>query len=157
MAISRRCFSLRSASSRARWSSTGTVAPASFTVRAADSDDTRAVANAARAATVRRAARSSRGPNRVAARPETTIVPTKNRAGTYEPEAQVIATIISRLMDVSMTLSASMTTRSVSPPCATTSAGVCLLTRRGPIWPCTRRRLIRSICRTHHSGNQAPV
>ena len=44
-----------------------------------------------------------------------------------------------------------------APPWATTSAGVYLLTRRGPICPCTRRRLIRSICRTHHSGNQAPV
>ena len=133
------------------------MAPASLTVRAADSDDTRAVANEARAATVRRAAFSNRGPNSVAASPDTTIVPRKNSAGTNDCDANVMATISTRLVTLSIRLSASMTTRSVSPPWATTSAGVCLLTRRGPIWPCTRRRLIRSICRTHHSGNQAPV
>ena len=66
------------------------MAPASFTVRAADSDDTSAVANAARAATVRRADRSSRGPNSVAASPETSIVPTKNSAGTNDPDTAVI-------------------------------------------------------------------
>ena len=60
-------------------------------------------------------------------------------------------------MNWSIRLSASCTTRSVSPPCATTSAGVCLLTRRGPVCPCTSRRLMRSICRTHHSGNHLPV
>jgi hypothetical protein len=157
MTISRRCRSLRTSSSRARCSSTGSVAPASLTVRAADSDDTSAVAKAARPATVRRAAFSSRGPNRVAARPETTIVPRKNRPGTIDCETAVITAMRIRLAALSIRLSASMTTRSVSPPWATTSAGVCLLTRRGPICPCTRRRLIRSICRTHHSGNQAPV
>src|SRR5829696_893367 len=64
-AISRRCRSLRVLSSPARWARTGPVAPASFTVRAAASEDTSAVANAARAATVRRAARASSGPNSV--------------------------------------------------------------------------------------------
>jgi len=133
------------------------VAPASLTVRAADSDDTSAVANAARASTVRRAAFSSRGPNIVAASPDTTIVPRKNTAGTSDFAAAVITVISTRLLTLSIRLSASITTRSVSPPWATTSAGVCLLTRRGPIWPCTRRRLIRSICRTHHSGNHRLV
>src|SRR5262249_7002310 len=90
--ISRRCRSLRTASSRARWASTGRVAPASFTVRAADSDDTSAVANAARAATVLRAARSSNGPKPVAASPETTIVARKNSPGTTVPDTTVIAT-----------------------------------------------------------------
>jgi hypothetical protein len=84
-------------------------------------------------------------------------VPRKKAAGTNDCEAAVIATTMTRLTLMSIRLSASMTTRSVSPPCATTSAGVYLLTRRGPIWPCTSRMLIRSICRTHHSGNQAPV
>src|SRR5213083_809693 len=88
--ISRRCRSLRVPSSRARCARTGRVAPASWTGRAADSDDTSAVANAARAATVRRAERSSSGPNRVAAAPETTIVPAKNSAGTAVPDTNVI-------------------------------------------------------------------
>src|SRR5215471_5847469 len=42
--ISRRWRRLRLASRRARWASTGRVAPASLTVRAADRDETRAVA-----------------------------------------------------------------------------------------------------------------
>src|SRR6185436_2089033 len=46
--ISRRCRALRTVSSFARWASTGAVAPASLTVRAADSAETSAVANAAR-------------------------------------------------------------------------------------------------------------
>src|SRR5919199_1282865 len=44
--ISWRCRSLRTLSSRARWVNTGRDAPASFTVRAADSDETSAVTNA---------------------------------------------------------------------------------------------------------------
>src|SRR5262245_15666666 len=79
--ISRRCRSLRSRSSRARWASTGRVAPASLTVRAADSDDTSAVANAARAATVRRAEAARPGPNSVAASPDNTLVHEKNSGG----------------------------------------------------------------------------
>src|SRR5690349_9086226 len=102
--ISRRWRWLRAVSRRARWSSTGLVAPASFTVRAADSDDTSAVANAARAATVRRAERSSRGPKSVAASPDTTIVPAKKAAGTNDREAAVIDTIMSTLMVVSIRL-----------------------------------------------------
>src|SRR5262249_43342215 len=138
------------------------VAPASFTVRAADSDDTSAVANAARAATVLRAARSSNGPKPVAASPETTIVARKNSPGTTVPDTTVIATRTTTPMDWSIMLSARTTTRSVSPPWATTSAGVCALTRRGPVCPCTRRRLIRSIWprRTggpHPPGTRAPV
>src|SRR6266487_203740 len=155
--VSRRCRSLRTPSSRARCASTGRVAPASFTVRAAESDDTSAVANAARAATVFRAERSSSGPNRVAASPETSIVPAKNIAGTAVPDTRVIEIRMTAQMNWSIRLSASITTRSVSPPWATTSAGVCALTRRGPVWPCTRRRLIRSIWRTHHSGYHLPV
>ncbi len=105
--ISRRCRSLRTTSSRARWASTGRVAPASFTVRAADSDDTSAVANAARAATVRRADRSSRGPNSVAASPET-----HHRAGEEQrrheraARPRVIATSTTRPMNWSIRLSA---------------------------------------------------
>ena len=90
MAISRRCSSLRRPSSAARWASTGRLAPASLTVRAAEIDDTSAVANAARAATVRCAAASSSGPNSVAAAPDAIIVPTKNRAGTKLRETSVI-------------------------------------------------------------------
>src|SRR5262245_23580332 len=81
IAISRRCRSLRSRSSRARWLSTGPVAPASLTVRAADSDDTSAVANAARAATVRRADAARGGPNSVAGSPDATLVHEKNSGG----------------------------------------------------------------------------
>src|SRR3954454_19771560 len=44
--ISRRCRSLRTVSRPARWASTDRVAPASFTVRAAESEDTSAVAKA---------------------------------------------------------------------------------------------------------------
>ncbi len=111
------------------------------------------MAKAARAVTVSRAARSSRGPNAIAASPESSIVPRKNSPGTTLPVTRVIATSMTTPIAWSHTLSASCTTRSVSPPCATTSAGVCRLTRRGPVWPCTRRRLIRSICRTHQAGN----
>src|SRR5262245_10683936 len=155
--ISRRWRSLRIASSRARCASTGRVAPASFTVRAADSDDTNAVANAARAATVRFADAASPGPNRVAASPDSSMVPAKNAAGTKDREISVIAINVTAHATWSTTLSARITTRSVSPPCAITSAGVCALIRRGPVWPCTSRRLMRSIWRTHHSGNQRPV
>ena len=155
--ISRRCRSLRTVSSRARCASTDPVAPASLTVRAADNDDTSAVANAARAATVWPAARSSSGPNNAAALPLTAIVAAKNSAGTNVPETSVMVTRTNPQTNWSITLSASSTTRSVSPPCATTSAGVCALTRRAPVWPCTSRRPIRSICRTHHSGNQRLV
>ncbi len=105
------------------------------------------------------AARPAPAAARTGSRPArtSTIVPTKKAAGTADIAASVIDTTTTRLVALSITLSASMTTRSVSPPCATTSAGVYLLIRRGPICPWARRRLIRSICRTHHSGNQAPV
>ncbi len=155
--ISRCCRSLRMLSNRARCASTGRVAPASFTVRAADSADTSAVANAARAATVLRAERSRRGPNRVAANPDTSIVPANNSAGTALPVARTIDARTATQMNWSIMLSASITTRSVSPLWATTSAGVCPLTRLDPVCPCTRRRPIRSIWRTHHSGNHVPV
>ena len=85
------------------------------------------------------------------------MVPTKNRAGTTLADTSVITTTITTLVIWSTTLSASCTTRSVSPPWATTSAGVWPLTRRGPVCPCTSRRLIRSICVTHHCGNQTAV
>ena len=74
-----------------------------------------------------RADRSSRGPNSVAASPETTIVPTKNSAGTSDAGRPASSRrAITTQVDWSIRLSASTTTRSVSPPWATTSAGVWL-------------------------------
>src|SRR5262245_26409483 len=129
--ISRRWRSLRVRSSCARWARTGPVAPDSFTVRAADSEDTRAVTNSARAATVRRPDRSSTGPKPVATTPERAIVPAKNSAGSALRDTIVVVSRMNTHANWSMRLSASTTTRSVSPAWATTSAGVCALTRRG--------------------------
>src|SRR6185369_4131761 len=133
--ISRRCRSLRTRSRPASWPSTGRVAPASFTVRAAESAETSAVAKAARAATVRRPDFSNDGPKIDATSPEMTMVPAKNRAGTMLPDTIVVVTRMNAHATWSIRLSARTTTRSVSPPWATTSAGVCELTRRGPVWP----------------------
>ena len=83
--ISFRWRSLRTRSRRARWASTGCVAPASFTVRAADSADTSAVANAARAPTVWRPDRSSSGPKTVATAPETSMAVAKNSGRNRSP------------------------------------------------------------------------
>lgn len=73
------------------------TAPDSFTVRAADSDETSAVANAARVATVVAARLASRGPNADAARAEITTVARKNSAGTGEPEITVMPSTITMI------------------------------------------------------------
>jgi hypothetical protein len=63
------------------------------------------------------------------------MVAPKNTPGTQLRDTTVMLTSTNSAMNWSITLSASTTTRSVSPLCATTSAGVWALTRRGPVCP----------------------